>query len=1059
METTERKIEFGKEAINPEFCSNAIRTTKYTLLSWAPKSLLYQFKRAANIYFLVISVMQTMPFSPKNPMSIIATFALVLFFTMLKEAYEDLVRYKSDQAVNLSTCHVLDKITGEVKDIESRHVKVGDILQIRENEMFPADLLFLNSNDGKGLGFINTMNLDGETNLKERLALDSTKKLTKPSELTSCSGELICDLPNEKLFEWNCKLKINNESWAPAGMQQLLLRGCMLKNTEYVWGVVVYTGHESKIVLNSKDAPSKMSTVLHRMNNILASVFVFQAIIVFSFAAFGVYWSEHNQPRYLPHTQADTLTNYFIHVMIFYVAFSHLVPISLYVTLEVLKLGLAYLIKEDRDLYYAVDDKPASCRTSELVEELGQVQFVFSDKTGTLTCNVMEFKYCSIIGNIFGEPPTQSEKLSGKPYEFSDSSLQKVLSNSRDPLHREANDFFCHLSLCHSVFPTIEKGHTVPKYQAMSPDELALVDGAKSMGYTFCEREDKKVGVYYDGQIHYWTLIAVFPFDSDRKRMSVLVRKPESNEVRLFTKGADVTMVPLLSENFDWMEENLRTFACDGLRTLVIAQKILNYEDIEEWISKWNELKLSWNNQKEMSEHASKLEKNLEILGIVAIEDKLQDGVPDTLALLLKAQVRVWVLTGDKQETALEIGKACNLVQSHMTLIDLSTYNAELFKSNLKSYLEAYSLANKDFLEIHNNQPDMEERLALIIDGTTLAWALLPENVDDFLRLGLASESCICCRVSPSQKASVVRMVKDQKKWVTLAIGDGANDVSMIQEAHLGVGISGREGTQAVQASDFAICQFKYLGKLLLAHGRLNYRRICWFICYYFYKNIVVVITELFFSIFSGFSGQVFFLDWLSMLFNALWTSWPCLVTYWLEQDIDPALSMRHPEAYGAGQKGVYFTYKKFWMWMGFAVFHGVVCFWTSMIGVSEIVDETGKTSGLFWTSTLSFILVIHTITYKLYLETYSWNWLNLAATLISLTFFYGTVILLSAHFVASNVQPLFDQLVYTILLSPKAWLMMYLTPILAIVPDFIIISWRSQFHPSPIDIIMRNKK
>jgi phospholipid-transporting ATPase len=1056
METTLRKISIGKSAVNPVFCSNSIRTTKYTILTWAPKSLLYQFKRAANIYFLVISILQSMPFSPKNPMSIIATFAGVLFFTMLKEAYEDYVRYKSDQAVNLSTCHVLDRETGEVKDIQCRNVKVGDILQVRENEMFPADLLFLNNHDGKGLAFINTMNLDGETNLKERLAIDSTKRYTS---FTNIEGELICDLPNEKLFTWNCNLMINQGSWSPAGLQQLLLRGCVLKNTEYVWGVVVYTGHESKIVLNSKDAPSKMSSVLRRMNNILASVFVFQAIVVFSFAALGVNWSNHNQPSYLPHTEVTTLTNYAIHIMIFYVAFSHLVPISLYVMLELLKLGLAFLIKEDKDLYYAPDDSPASCRTSELVEELGQVQFVFSDKTGTLTCNVMEFKYCSIMGNIYGESPKDTKKQKGTANQFSDANLRKVMENSHEHPHKESHDFFTHLSLCHTVFPTIEEGHDTPKYQAMSPDELALVDGAMAMGYTFYEREDNKVGVLVDGNIQYWELLAVFPFDSDRKRMSVLVRKPESEDVRLFTKGADVTVVPLLEERHDWMEENLRTFACDGLRTLVIAQKKLKYDEIGVWLGKWNELKLSFNNEVELSRHACELEKKLEILGIVAIEDKLQDGVPETLSLLLKAQVRVWVLTGDKQETALEIGKSCNLVQSHMTLIDLSTSSEDLFKENLKSYLNAYSLSNKNFIDIYNSQPSMEERLALIIDGTTLAWALHPENKDDFLRLGLASESCICCRVSPAQKARVVQMVKDQKVWVTLAIGDGANDVNMIQEAHLGVGISGKEGTQAVQSSDFAISQFRYLGKLLLAHGRLNYRRICWFICYYFYKNIVVVVTELFFSIYSGFSGQVFFLDWLSMLFNALWASWPCLVTYWLEQDIDPATSMRYPVAYGAGQKGVYFSYKRFWLWMAFAAFHGVVCFWSTMIGVSEIVDETGKTSGLFWTSTISFILVIHTITYKLYLETCSWNWLNLVATLISLAIFYASVFLLSAHFIASKVQPMFDQLLYTMLISPKAWLMIYMTPILAVMPDFILTAWRSQFHPSPIDIIMRNKK
>lgn len=169
-------------------------------------------------------------------------------------------------------------------------------------------------------------------------------------------------------------------------MNQLLLRGCVLKNTDYVYGVVVYTGHESKVMLNSKEAPSKTSNVLRRMNKMLYTVFAFQALVCLTFAAGSVSWQSQNSDDH-SYLEIDDVAGhtYIIQTLTFYVAYSHLIPISLYVALEVVKLILAYLIGQDLEMYYAEDDRPTSCRTSDLVEELGQVEFIFSDKTGTLT--------------------------------------------------------------------------------------------------------------------------------------------------------------------------------------------------------------------------------------------------------------------------------------------------------------------------------------------------------------------------------------------------------------------------------------------------------------------------------------------------------------------------------------------------------------------------------------------------------------------------------------------------------------------------------------------------
>ena len=196
-----------------------------------------------------------------------------------------------------------------------------------------------------------------------------------------------------------------------------------------------------------------------------------------------------------------------------------------------------------------------------------------------------------------------------------------------------------------------------------------------------------------------------------------------------------------------------------------------------------------------------------------------------------------------------------------------------------------------------------------------------------FFGLGIKANSVICCRVSPIQKSHVVQLVKNRGLWVTLSIGDGANDVPMIMEANIGIGISGKEGTQAVRSADYSISQFRYLNRLLSVHGRWGYRRVSFFICYYFYKNIVVVFTEIYFAIFNGFSGQTYFCDILPLCYNAIWTSWPCIFSFSFERDVDAETSILCHKLYQIGQINYYFNLKVFWAWIISAISHGIMIF------------------------------------------------------------------------------------------------------------------------------------
>jgi phospholipid-transporting ATPase len=900
------------------------------------------------------------------------TFGAVLVFTMFKEAYEDWARHKQDNQINNMKCRRISKITKNIEEVLSRDIKVGDILYVGQDEFFPADLVFLSSNDPKGLSFVNTMNLDGEVNLKEKTSVTAFAKMTDPGKIIETIFEIECDQPNISLVKWNCNMTVNGHEKEPLNMKQLLLRGCSLQNTEFIFGVVIYTGHDTKIMLNSKKAPSKSSNVLRKMNKILYSVFAFQLFLCLLLAGLSIEWMDQEVDRhpYLDLSDGDKGLAYFIQVLTFLVAYSHLIPISLYVALEVLKLGQAFLISQDLSMFF--NDKPAACRSSDLVEELGQVEFVFSDKTGTLTCNEMEFRRCSINGIVYG---SMKESFAAEGSE-----IKRVFDSSGHSENGKVRKFFEFMAVCHSVFPALDKNSGEIVLQASSPDELALVDASKKIGLAFFERSEGKVMIKdsSSGKVISWEVLVEVPFNSDRKRMSVIARN-SSGQVLLMTKGADSMMLPLLQASMqkDQLSGTLLNFAVEGLRTLVMGQRVLSQGEFEAWHSQWKRVLLGNDPNKEskLDDLGASIEKNLEFVGCSAIEDKLQDGVPEAIALLMSAGIRVWVLTGDKEETAIEIGKSCNLLQSHMETIKLSSKSSEDIKNKLEKYDLMHKLKATSFPDLEKKKKKLPKKLAIVIDGLTLTWVLEDSELKKtFFNLGFLSASCICCRVSPAQKMQVVQLAKSTGPWVTLSIGDGANDVSMIQEAHIGVGISGKEGAQAVQAADFSFSQFRFLTRLLLAHGRWAYKRISWFICYYFYKNIAVVFTEIWFAFFNGFSGQIYFLDWLPMLYNSFWTSWPCMVAFLVEQDVNAERSLKYPALYAAGQRGMYFNVKRFWIWVVLGVWHGTLSYWIPVYTGFYPLTDDGSVKHLWWISTVSFSLIIHIVTLKLFLENMHWN-------------------------------------------------------------------------------------
>lgn len=1054
---------------------NKISTTKYTILSFFPKSLFLQFQKSANIYFLIVSIFSCMDFSPKDPFSFIATFAFVLIASQIKEAYEDYQRYKQDKRSNNKI--VLKLYEQAWTPVKCSSLVPGDIVKIFKEEEIFADLLIIKSSNNSGYCFVDTKNLDGETNLKEKCSVEEFKHMNE-TNFTDMTGSINCEKPNEFINSWE-GIVTHHDQNTYASIKNLALKGSLLKNVEYIVGIVVYSGKNTKIMKNSKQVTIKFSKIIKLMNNLLNSLFAFDIIICVVFAVISLFWRNNNSNKMLYIYSEKSLNlndnespsnNFIILFLTFFVKFSQIIPISLYVALEIIKIIQKILIYYDNDIYCKETNKPTISRSLDLIDELGQVEFIFSDKTGTLTQNNMVLKKCYVNKKIYG---ILKEKDENTQYTLNgDLSIwRKLMSNDEnDDKDKELlTNFFILLTLCHSVFP--EKTDRGIVYQGASPDDVALVQGAKQLGFEFMSREfnDLIIKNHVTKDRYIWEQVMEMPFDSDRKRMSVIVRNKITKEIILFTKGADYVMlgdrrIIHNEELYEEVDSALNIFSKEGLRTLIMGMRILDqeyYEIIKEKIDQ------SRNLGKDMNFLYDEIERELEFIGISAVEDKLQDGVPETIHTLISCNIKMFVLTGDKQDTTIEIARSCRLIHENMEVIILSADLENIFDklneilTELQMKVPSVNNSYNDSIDLQSINEKMKENfendLCIVINGTTLDLILTNRDYSRlFVLIAVAAKIVLCCRVSPKQKAKVIRLIKDSGSWTTLAIGDGANDIPMIMEADVGIGIQGKEGTQAVRSSDYAVCQFRFLEKLLLFHGRNGYIKISRFITYYFYKNIFLTFTELLFNIHSGFSGQIFFADNLSNMYNAFFTSWPCLFTFSLEKDHDVKICKKFPILYKGGQINYYFRLKVFWTYILYALIHGLFAFYIPSLSLNGIINGSGDLLSTWEISTLSFSLIISVATMKLLLITDFWNAVNLSSSFLSIAFYYFTLFMMSTEAISKSLQ---NELIgicevffgnYTILM------ILVFAPFICIIPDLIFKQLQYNLFPTPSQYILK---
>ncbi|NXU37934.1 AT10D ATPase, partial [Drymodes brunneopygia] len=1232
--------------------------------------------RVANLYFLFLVVLNWVPLVEAFQKEItMLPLVGVLTIIAVKDGLEDYSRYKMDRQINNLVTKVYSRKEKRYIDERWKNVSVGDFVRLSRNEIIPADMVLLYSSDPDGICYIETAGLDGETNLKQRQVVRGYSEQVSEIDPEEFSSRIECESPNNDLSCFRGFVEHSNMDRVGLSKENLLLRGCTVRNTEAVVGIVVYAGHETKAMLNNSGPHYKRSKLERKVNtDILWCVLLLFLMCLTGAIGHGIWLSRYSEIPFFNIPKPDGKLNSpalagFFMFWTMIILLQVLIPVSLYVSIEIVKLGQIYLIQNDIDFYHEKTDSTIQCRALNIAEDLGQIQYIFSDKTGTLTENKMVFRRCSIAGQEYcheenakrlesyqevdsededsadcqcgsstptskcqghncravceplnrkslnqlsgsysackrqdeaGDIPHSGHMAFSSPIEtdvvpdtqlvekFSqisfDSYQQSEEASSKLSLETMyITDFFLALAICNTVVvsgpnqprqkmrlsslgrtpiksleeirqmfqrfsvwrlrssplpsakesssespssfvrklsifrtklasPTLdgaaqavsephntdspensqvpeelqmvnvaaggEPNHAVsfielsplPKlcYEAESPDEAALVHAARAYKCVLQSRTPDQVTVDFAGLGSLtFQLLHILPFDSLRKRMSVVVRHPVSNKVVVYTKGADSVMMDLLrtasevhTNNFEEKikertQQHLDDYARRGLRTLCIAKKVMSDAEYAEWLNHRFLAETSIDNREDLLlESAMRLETKLTLLGATGIEDRLQEGVPDTIEALRKAGIKIWMLTGDKRETAVNIAYACKLLEPEDRIFTLKSQSRDACALEMCKILEGIqknaSVRKKNSEKLGNvsASPSTQARgfnAGLVIDGRTLELVLHDSLQNIFLELTEKCRAVVCCQATPLQKSVLVKLVRSKLKAMTLAVGDGANDVSMIQVADTGVGISGQEGMQAVMASDFAISQFRHLRKLLLVHGHWCYTRLTNMVLYYFYKNVTYVNLLFWYQFFCGFSGTSMTDYWILILFNLLFTSVPPIIYGVLDKDVSAEILMELPQLYTMSQKSVAYLPSTFGVTLLDAFYQSLVCFFVPYFTYCDSDIDIFSFGNPINTAAL-FIMLFH-----LLIECKSVTWIHAVVIIGSILFYFVFTLAFGATCKTHNLRSDFYWIMEKHMTDPVFYLVCLLTTCVALLPRYLVRVLQGTLFPSAV--------
>lgn len=851
----------------------------------------------------------------------------VLAVTLFREAIDDFRRHQRDREVNSQKYRRLVNLTQTFELVPSSKLKLGDIIIVEKDERVPADLVLLRTSDKSGAVFVRTDQLDGETDWKLRLAVPATQKLSCDADLLNFEASIYVEKPQRDIHSF-----IGTFSKQEGSEEESLdLQNTLWANTVVAagsaTGIVVYTGCETRSVMNNSQPRSKIGLLDIEINGLTKVLFC--AVIALSFVMMCLKGFSGPWYRYM---------------FRFVLLFSYIIPISLRVNLDMGKAFYSWQIQNDPEI------KGTVVRSTTIPEELGRISYLLTDKTGTLTCNDMVFKKIHLGTVAYGSDSFELvastiQGLSATIHQTEPTQTQSVFSTNvmRRPEGWRVWEAVRALALCHNVTPVYDEDapeqsasidiNSERTYQAASPDEIALVKWTEQIGLVLINRDlstitlqlnnsDNKFGnsmqendsintnvtslsnsslsgstaSLSSGGILKFQILQVFPFTSESKRMGIIVKDMTSGEITFYLKGADVVMTSIVQYN-DWLSEESGNMAREGLRTLVVAKKVLSEDQYHDFETKYNAARLSVTDRiARVTAVVESLERELELLCLTGVEDRLQDRVRPTLELLRNAGVKIWMLTGDKLETATCIAKSSHLVGRSQGLHVLKSV-----QTRTDAHLEL-------------NQFRRKQDCALVVSGDSLE-ICLQYYQHEFMELATSCPAVVCCRCSPTQKAQVVQLIQKHTGKRTCAVGDGGNDVSMIQQADAGIGIEGREGKQASLAGDFSIPQFSVIAKLLLVHGRRSYKRSATLSQFVIHRGLIISTMQAIFSAVFYLSSVSLYQGFLMVGYATIYTMFP-VFSLVLDQDISEKVALTYPELYKELSKGRSLSYKTFFMWV-----------------------------------------------------------------------------------------------------------------------------------------------
>jgi len=1018
--------------MNQKYGNNQVINSKYTKWNFLPMILVTHLKRFMNLYFIIIGCLQLWDaVSPVNPWTTWGPIFVIFGIAFMREGIDDYIQHQQDRVTNEREYYVIrDR---ERVSIQSQEIFPGDIVVLNRNQEAPCDMALIFSSNHDGTCCIETANLDGETNLKERIAPKETQQYGTDGFLNA-NLKIECPPPNSDLYMFDSRLFINN-SPIPLSEVQLIQQGVFLRNVDLVYGVACYTGKRTKLGLNSQEPPVKWTQIEKVLDVTSICIFIAQIILAGINGALGNWKrSELLSIHYLHFELEDSLQKHILWMILYirsYLLTSVMIPVSLKVTLDVCKYLYAVWIRNDAKIYDPITQTHTLVNNTSVIEDLGAVEYVFTDKTGTLTENEMRLKKLNIMDRTYGHSDHADDIFEDKTFK------EDVLAiNLENYQYSQLIISIMNLCLCNTI-KVINTTKGV-EFEGVSPEEVAFMKAMKELGIVV-QQEEKIYSIKLSNNHEplRFQILAFLPFSYARKCMSVIIRDLQNEKVLMLSKGAHERIFESCGLPKDQENPFVNQFSSQGLRVMALSFKEINAEEYSNFSREINEALNSTIKRAEKTDAVySKYETNEILIGISAIEDKLQDGVPQTIEMMREAGIRVWMVTGDLLNTAIKIAKSTRLITNDGPIIHISSKKSLCDASTLLQGIQSYveTISSPYYLVIEGSDPSTQD--------------ILEKYPNLFSQLAKNAKCVICARTMPKQKAKYVEIIKSLK-CVTMSIGDGGNDVTMLRAAHIGVGIMGREGRQAAVASDFAVTRFKHVQRLLLIHGRYAFYRTSWLTQFCFYKSILLALIQVSYMFNNGFSAVSFFNDFNLMCYNAIFTLLP-VIFFLFDKDIDDISVYLHPFLYSDSQKRVFINKRTIFWWVIRAIYQAaIIVFLINYIFDLSFIDPLdGTPANLAEAQQTTYSALILIVSLTTTVDTQNFTSLNFIFIWGNWVLYLICAVIANMIYKMSITREMY-LVMWRVLSSPSMWIIVLSVSAAAVLPVVFIQSIFATYLPS----------